>query len=33
MTLKDLLVYLDQTENSVLRLRLAADLAVATKAI
>jgi nucleotide-binding universal stress UspA family protein len=28
MALKDLLVYLDQTENSFLRLRLAADLAI-----
>jgi hypothetical protein len=28
MALKDLLVYVDQTENSLLRLRLAADLAI-----
>jgi nucleotide-binding universal stress UspA family protein len=28
MALKDLLVYVDQTENSLVRLRLAADLAI-----
>jgi hypothetical protein len=28
MALKDLLVYVDQTENSLVRLRLAVDLAV-----